>query len=98
MASSFLESLRTYAGQWSVKSSAKLSADEAAQIRSITVQASDFGLSACLLMYGGGRKYVPVSRDSALAEGDVVNKNSVQVITLEKEGEADIIRLDGTAL
>ena len=95
---SFLDSLRSYAGKWSVKSSAKLSADESAQIRSITVQTSDYGLSACLMMNSGARKYVPVSRDSALAEGDTVDKASVSIITLEKDGEADIIRLDGTAL
>lgn len=95
---SFLDSLRSYAGKWSVKSSAKLSADESAQIRSITVQTSDYGLSACLMMNTGARKYVPVSRDSALAEGDTVVKESVRIITLEKDGETDIIRLDGTAL
>lgn len=95
---SFLDSLRSYAGKWSVKSSAKLSAEESAQIKSITVQTSDYGLSACLLMHSGARKYVPVSRDSALAEGDTVVKESVRIITLEKEGETDILRLDGTAL
>ena len=95
---SFLDSLRTYAGKWSVKSSDKLSAEESAQIRSITIQESDYGLSACLLMNSGTRKYVPVSRDSDLAEGDTVVKESVSIITLEKDGEADIFRLDGTAL
>ena len=95
---SFLDSLRSYAGKWSVKSSAKLSADESAQIRSITVQTSDYGLSACLMMNSGTKHYVPVSRDSALAEGDTVVKESVRIITLEKEGEHDIFRLDGTAL
>lgn len=94
---SFLDSLMTYAGKWSVKSTSKLTAEEAARIDSITVQASDFGLSACLMMHGGGRKYIPLSRDSALAEGDVVSKESVQILSLEKEGEADIIRLDGVA-
>ena len=95
---SFLDDLRTYAGKWSVKSSRKISPAEAGEISSATVKSSDYGLSLCMTMHKGGQKYVPISRDSSLAEGDNVDVNSINIITLEKDGESDIMRVDAVAL
>ena len=94
----FLDSLMTYAGKWSVKSSRNISASEASEISSATVKSSDYGLSLCMTMHKGGQKYVPISRDSSLAEGDKVDVNSINIITLEKDGEDDIMRVDAVAL
>ncbi len=55
---------------------------------------SKFGLSAKLLLAAGGCKYIPLSRDSSLAEGDDIEPSAIVLLTLAKEGEDDIVRLD----
>ncbi|MDY5911892.1 MAG: hypothetical protein SPJ62_07800 [Inconstantimicrobium porci] len=40
---------------------------------------------------------MPLSRDSHLEEGDSVDIKSVEIITLERDGDEDIYRADGTA-
>lgn len=94
----FLDALMTYAGKWSVKSSRNITPAEASEISSATVKSSDYGLSLCMTMHKGGQKYVPISRDSSLAEGDNVDVNSINILTLEKDGENDIMRVDGVVL
>lgn len=95
---SFLDGIRVYAGSWNLNSQKSISAEELAEIESATVTPSKFGLSMCFLLVKGGRKYVPLSRDSSLAEGDLVKKESIQILTLSKDGEEDIIRVDGSAV
>lgn len=93
----FLDKLRTYAGSWSEAGREKLSKDEVAQVASATVVEGQYGLSMCFVMKAGGKKFMPLSRDSQLEEGDSVNIKSVEIITLERDGDEDIYRADGTA-
>ena len=87
--------LKSYAvGQWEVIKEEKLSTKEITSILEGTVVESKYGLSAKLLLAAGGCKYIPLSRDSSLAEGDDIEPKSVVLITLSKEGENDIVRLD----
>lgn len=95
MARSILDMLPTYAGKWSVVKTTKIAAEDAATIQSAHVVESEYGLSLCMLMHGGGLKFVPVSRDSSLDEGDEVIIPSIEFITLSKDGESDILRADG---
>ena len=44
-------------------------------------------------MKAGGQTYIPLSNDSALAVGDSVDLSKAQLLTLEKDGESDIIRV-----
>lgn len=94
----FLDKLRTYAGSWSEAGREKLSKAEVAQVESAEVVEGRYGLSMCFLMKAGGKKFMPLSRDSQLEEGDSVDIKSVDIITLEKDGEDDIYRADGTAM
>lgn len=94
---SILDKIRTYAGSWSEASRDKLTKAEAASIESIEVVEGQYGLSMCFLMKAGGKKFIPLSRDSDLEEGDSVNISSVELITLERDGDDDIYRADGTA-
>lgn len=90
-----LDTFKTYmTGKWTVKSEAKISKADAALIAEGTVVESEYGLSAKLLLVTGGAKYVPISRDSDLAEGDDIEPKNIVFIVLEKEGENDIVRLD----
>lgn len=93
----FLDKLRTYAGSWSEAGREKLSKAEVAQVESATVVEGQYGLSMCFVMKAGGKKFMPLSRDSQLEEGDSVDIKSVEIITLEREGDEDIYRADGTA-
>lgn len=94
---SILDKIRTYAGSWREASRDKLSKAEAASIDSIEVVEGQYGLSMCFLMKAGGKKFIPLSRDSDLEEGDSVKISSVELITLERDGDDDIYRADGSA-
>ena len=94
----FLDKLRTYAGSWSEAGREKLSKAEVAQVESAEVVKGQYGLSMCFLMKAGGKKFMPLSRDSQLEEGDSVDIKSVDIITLERDGDDDIYRADGTAM
>nr|DAL05034.1 MAG TPA: hypothetical protein [Crassvirales sp.] len=94
----FLDKLRTYAGSWSEAGREKLSKAEVAQVESAKVVEGQYGLSMCFLMKAGGKKFMPLSRDSQLEEGDSVDIKSVDIITLERDGDDDIYRADGTAM
>lgn len=93
----FLDKLRTYAGSWSEASRDKLSKAEVAQVESAEVVEGQYGLSMCFIMKSGGRKFMPLSRDSQLEEGDKVNVQSIEIVTLERDGDDDIYRADGAA-
>lgn len=93
----FLDKLRTYAGSWSEAGREKLSKAEVAQVESATVVEGQYGLSMCFVMKAGGKKFMPLNRDSQLEEGDSVDVKSVEIVTLERDGDEDIYRADGTA-
>lgn len=93
----FLDKLRTYAGSWSEASRDKLSKAEVAQVESAEVVEGQYGLSMCFIMKSGGKKFMPLSRDSQLEEGDKVNVQSIEIVTLERDGDDDIYRADGVA-
>lgn len=93
----FLDKLRTYAGSWSEASRDKLSKAEVAQVESAEVVEGQYGLSMCFIMKSGGKKFMPLSRDSQLEEGDKVNVQSIEIVTLERDGDDDIYRADGAA-
>lgn len=92
-----LDKIRTYAGSWSEASRDKLSKAEQASVESVEVIGSQYGLSMCFLMKAGGKKFIPLSRDSNLEEGDSVKISSVELITLERDGDDPIYRADGSA-
>lgn len=85
--------LQVYAGKWNVKSSRKFEAEEVAAVSKAEVVASQFGNSVCFFLKGGGQSYIPLSKDSNLTVGDTVNLNSAELLTLEKDGESDIVRV-----
>lgn len=88
------DSLRVYAGKWSVKGSRSFTADEIAAVDSAKVVDSQYGSSVCFFMKAGGQTYLPLSTESSLKVGDEVNLSEHRLITLEKSGEADILRVE----
>ena len=88
------DSLRVYAGKWSVKGSRSFTADEIAAVDSAKVVDSQYGSSVCFFMKAGGQTYLPLSTESSLQVGDEVNLSEHRLITLEKSGETDILRVE----
>ena len=85
--------LRVYAGKWQVKNSRSFSADEISAVDSATVVDSQYGQSVCFLMRSGGMTYIPLDQNSSKATGDTVDLNKAHLVTLSKQGEADIYRV-----
>ena len=44
-------------------------------------------------MKSGGNKYIALSNDATVGVGDSVDLSKAQLLTLEKEGESDILRV-----
>lgn len=90
-----LDALRLYRGKWQVKSVDKFDANEAATIQSATVVPSEFGQSVCMTLKSGGSKYMPLSNTSrAVANGEEINVAECNVVTLGREGDDDIHRIE----
>lgn len=87
-------SLQLYAGNWEVKSSRSFTDEEKAQVLRAEVVDSQYGLSACFFMKGGGQSYIPMSSRSKLSSGDAIDMNSVKVLTLGRQGDVDIVRIE----
>lgn len=87
-------SLRQYAGKWSLKSSRAFSPEEIAAVASAVVVTSQYGNSVCFHMDGGGMTFIPLSQNSSLGVGEPVDLNKASLLTLEKAGEADILRVE----
>ena len=85
--------LRVYAGKWSLKASRKFSSEEIAAVDRAEVVDSQYGSSVCFYMKSGGQTYIPLDQNSNRAVGDIVDLNSAELLTLEKQGEADIYRI-----
>ena len=86
-------SLRMYAGKWRVKDSRSFTADEIAAVDQATVVDSQYGMSVCFFMKSGGQTYIPLDMNSSKSVGDNVDLSTAKLLTLERQGEADIYRV-----
>lgn len=87
-------SLRQYAGKWAVKSSRNFTAEEINAVASNQVVASQYGNSLCFFMKNGGMTFIPMSNTSTKGIGESVDLTSAKLVTLGKEGESDIYRVE----
>ena len=85
--------LRVYAGKWNEKAVRAFSVEEQAAISSATVVDSQYGQSVCFTMVSGGQAYIPLDMNSSKATGDSVDISKAELVTLSKQGEADIYRV-----
>jgi len=86
--------LQVYAGKWNVVDSRSFNDEEKAMISRAEVVLSEYGNSVCFFMVGGGQTYIPLSNQSTLTVGDTVDINSAKLLTLHRDGSADITRID----
>ncbi len=87
-------SLRVYAGKWAVKATRAFSQEEIDAVDTASVVDSQYGMSVCFFMKGGGQSFIPLSNTSSLNVGDTVNLATAKLLTLGREGEADILRVE----
>lgn len=87
-------SLRVYAGKWNLKSSRAFSPEEIAAVSSAVVVASQYGNSVCFTMVGGGQTFIPLSNSSSKTVGESIDLASAKILTLGKDGESDIFRVE----
>lgn len=85
--------LRVYAGKWSVKETRAFTPEEIAYTTQAVVVPSQYGASVQFLLQNGGLSYIPLDQNSQLAEGELVDLSKAQLVTLCKDGEADIYRV-----
>ena len=86
--------LQVYAGKWNVVDSRGFNAEEKAMITRAEVVPSEYGNSVCFFMSTGGQTYIPLSNQSSLAPGDTVDIEKAKLLTLHRDGSADITRID----
>ena len=86
-------SLRLYAGKWALKASRVFNQEELAAIRSARVVSSEYGNSVCFMMVNGGKTFIPLDQSSTLGVGETVDLSKAELLTLTKQGEADIYRV-----
>ena len=86
--------LQVYAGKWNVVGSREFNDEEKAMINRAEVVASEYGNSVCFFMHSGGQTYIPLSNQSSLSVGDSVDLAKAKLLTLHRDGNDDITRVD----
>ena len=87
------DKLTRYAESWKVKDSRSFTKEEISAVNDSYVVNSNYGLSVCFCMIGGGKTFIPLSRDSELTSGDKVDMTKAKLLTLWRSGDADINRV-----
>lgn len=87
--------LKEYAGKWQLKSVTKFSQEEINLVDHVSIVPSDYGSSACFFMKSGGTCYIPMSTDARSQIGDTLKIEDLEILTLCKAGEDDILRIRG---
>ena len=87
-------SLRVYAGKWAVSNSRSFEQDEIDAVDHATVVDSQYGSSVCFFMKSGGQTFIPLSTNSTLGLGDDVDLSKAKLLTLHRDGDADIYRVE----
>ena len=85
--------LKVYAGKWNVKEIRDFTQEEINEIGTATVVDSQYGMSVCFFMKGGGQTYIPLSNDSSKSVGDSIDLKAAKLLTLGRQGESDIFRV-----
>lgn len=86
--------LQVYGGSWNVINSRSFNQEEIAAVNKAEVVSSEYGNSVCFFMKGGGQTYIPLSNTSTLTVGDSVNLSEAKILTLHRDGNDNITRIE----
>lgn len=87
-------SLQVYGGSWNVVAERSFDAEEKNAVLKAEVVASEFGNSVCFFMKSGGQTFIPLSNQSSLSIGDSVDMEKATLLTLHRDGNNDITRVN----
>lgn len=87
-------SIKHVAEMWRISNSRHLTNEEISAISSNRVVKSQYGLSVEFSMKKGGVTYIPLLKNDKLSENTEINLHDAKILTLSKEGEKDIYRID----
>lgn len=85
--------IKVYNGKWQVKNTRNFTQEEINAVKSASVVDSQYGLSVCFILRSGGQSYIPLDQNSAKSVGDPIDLSKAQLLTLGREGDADIMRI-----
>ncbi len=85
--------LRVYAGKWSEKEVRAFSQEEIDAVDTATTVDSQYGMSVCFMMKGGGQTYIPLDHNSNKSVGEIIDLSAAKLVTLGRQGENDILRI-----
>jgi hypothetical protein len=91
---SLFDGLQSYAGKFEEIGRRNFTAEEISAVARAEVKSSDYGLSCCFFMKSGVRKYIPMSTNSSYQLGDTVDLTKAQVVTLHRDGDGNILRVE----
>lgn len=86
--------VRMYATKWQQTGSRPFSEEEIAAVERTEVVASQYGNSVCFFMKEGGMSFIPLSKESSLGVGESIDMQNAKLLTLSKQGEDDILRVE----
>ena len=93
--STIFDSLKHYSGKYTEKSRRLLTDEEKSMVKQAIVVPSEYGLSCMFIMASGTTTYIPMARDAKSGSGEILNINTLEIITLGREGSKDIDRILG---
>lgn len=81
---------------WSVVDKRNLTQEEKESVKSAEIVESDFGMSVCFTLINGETSEVPLSTNSNSKAhiGDIVDVNSISIITLHNDYDEEIHRIE----
>lgn len=83
-----------YATKWQQTGARHFTEEEIASVERTEIVASQYGNSVCFFMKGGGMSFIPLSKESSLGVGESVDMSTAKLLTLSKQGEDDILRVE----
>lgn len=90
--------LRVYAAKWQVSGVRKFTKEEIEVISDAEVVPSEYGASVCFSLISGGNTYIPLSSNSTYVVGEKIDPNVVNLVTLSRKGDNDILRIEQNKL
>ena len=78
---------------WKVIEERPFDAEEIYAVSQAIVVPSQYGNSVMFTMKTGGQTYIPLDKNSNITVGEVVDMKQAKLLTLEKKGESNIVRV-----
>ncbi|MBR4177124.1 MAG: hypothetical protein IKQ53_06965 [Bacteroidales bacterium] len=80
-------------GKWTIKEERNFTEEESNAVRNAIVVANQIGKSVCFYMKAGGQSFIPLTKDSEIGVGENVIVDDLQLLTLSRVGDDDIMRV-----